>query len=195
MKPGVLLLCCGLAASCRFAAAREISLPPAPPPVRPDTESVADAPLPRSVMQRARLFRAEISLYATPSNDVEVAFGTSRRGDGTLAAGDETFSLGWENGAWFLASPTNRVRSAAFDLPAERTLVLDLRVRKDGSPVSLAVSDAAAGGLFPGVTNAPPDWLFSREWDAVRLDVRGTDGRNESLSVRLDADAGVLVVL
>ena len=196
MKPGIVLLCCGLAAaSCRFAAAREIALPPPPPPVHFDTESATNAPLPRAVMQRARLFRAEISLFATPSNDVEVAFGTSRRGDGTLSPGDETFALGWENGAWFLASPTNRLRSAEFDLPAERTLVFDLRVREDGSPVSLAVSDAAAGGLFAGVTNAPPGWLFSREWDAVRLDVRGTDGRNESLSVRLDADETVFVIL
>lgn len=42
------------------------------------------------------------------------------------------------------------------------------------------------------VTNAPPAWLFSRAWNAVRLTVRGTDGRNESLSVRLDTDAGIL---
>ena len=44
------------------------------------------------------------------------------------------------------------------------------------------------------VTNAPPARLFSSDWDAVRLTVRGTDERDEALSVRLDTDAGVLIL-
>ena len=44
------------------------------------------------------------------------------------------------------------------------------------------------------VTNAPPAWLFSRSWDTVRLTVRGTDERDEVLSVRLDTDAGIMIL-
>ena len=193
MKTSATSLACLMATLCLPAFAGQVALPPAPPPVCFDTESVTNAPLLRPMMDRAHLLHASVSLWATPSNNVEIAFGTSRRGDGTLLPGDETLAFGWENGVWFLASPTNRVRSAAFAGAAARSLSLVLRVREDGSPVSLAVSDVADGGLFPGVTNAPPDWLFSRAWDTVRLTVRGTDPRDETLSVRLDTDAGVLV--
>ena len=42
--------------------------------------------------------------------------------------------------------------------------------------------------------DAPPGWLFSRAWDTVRLTVRGTDERDEELSIRLDTDSGVLIL-
>ena len=187
-------LCCLLAALCLSASAGEVALPPAPPPAHFDTESVTNAPLLRPMMDRARLLRANVSLWATPSNNVEVAFGASRGGDGVLLPGDESLAFGWENGAWFLASPTNRLRSAVTNDAAQRTLSFKLRVREDGSPFSLSVADSASGELFPDVTNAPPAWLFSRDWDVVRLTVRGTDERDESLSVRLDTDAGVLIL-
>ena len=187
------LLCLGLALAGGVRAA-QVRLPSAPPPAHPDTESVTNAPLARAALDRARLFCADVTLFATPSNNVEIAFGEARRGDGVLLAGDEAFAFGWENGAWFLASSTNRICSATFNEAAERTLSFRLRVRADGSPVSFSMEDAAAGNLFPHMTNAPPSWLFSRDWDAVRLTVRGTDERNERLSVRLETDAAVLIL-
>ena len=187
-------LCCLLAALCLSASAGEVALPPAPPPAHFDTESVTNAPLLRAMMDRARIFRASVSLWATPSNNVEVAFGTSRGGDGVLLPGDESLAFGWENGAWFLASPTNRLRSAVTNDVAQRSLSFKLRVREDGSPFSLSVADSVSGGLFPDAMNAPSAWLFSRDWDVVRLTVRGTDERNESLSGRLDTDAGILIL-
>ena len=176
------------------ARAAQVRIPPAPPPGHFDTESVTNARLLRPAMDGARLLRANVSLRATPSNNVEIAFGASRNADGVLLPGDEALAFGWENGSWFLASPTNRIRSIAFPGIAARSLSLQLRVRENGSPVSLAVSDSLAGGIFPEITDAPPGWLFSRAWDTVRLTVRGTDERDEELSIRLDTDSGVLIL-
>ena len=53
---------------------------------------------------------------------------------------------------------------------------------------------AAAHAAEVALPPATPAWLFSRDWDVVRLAVRGTDERDESLSVRLDTDAGVLIL-
>ena len=170
-------LCCLLAALCLSVPAGEVVLPPAPPSAHFDTESVTNAPLLRPMMDRARIFRASVSLWATSSNNVKLAFGKSRNDDGVLLPGDESLAFGWENGAWFLASPTFK-----------------LRIREDGSPVSLSVGDDDVPDPFSDVTAAPPDWLFSRDWDVVRLTVRGTDERDESLSVRLDTDSGVLIL-
>ena len=86
------------------ACGARIPVPAAPPSPFPDTEGATNAPLPRAAVEAARLLRAEISLDATPSNNVEVAFGASRDGDGALLPGDESFAVGWENGRWFLAS-------------------------------------------------------------------------------------------
>ncbi len=179
---------------CAAAHAAEVALPPAPLPAHFDTESVTNAPLRRAMMDRARIFRANVSLWATPSNNVELAFGTSRGGDGILLPGDESLAFGWENGAWFLALPTNRLRSAVTNDAAQRTLSFQLRMREDGSPFSFSVADSAGDRPFPDLTNAPPAWLFSRDWDAIRLTVRGTDERDDSLSVRLDTDAGILIL-
>ena len=179
---------------CAVVHAAEVCIPSVPPPAFADTESVTNAPILPPMMERARIFRASISLWATPSNNVEIAFGMSRGGDGVLLPGDEDFAFGWENGAWFVASPTNRVLSVAFAEAASRSLAFQLRVRGDGSPVSLSVADSIAGELFPDLTNAPPAWLFSRSWDTVRLTVRGTDERDEVLSARLDTDAGILIL-
>ena len=187
-------ICSAFALSFLSASAGEVAVPSAPTPAHFDTESMTNAPLRRPMMERARVFRAGVSLWATPSNNVEIAFGTSRNADGVLLPGDEALAFGWENGAWFFSSPTNRVRSVAFAEAASRSLAFQLRVRGDGSPVSLSVADSIAGELFPDLTNAPPAWLFSRSWDTVRLTVRGTDEHDEVLSVRLDTDVGILIL-
>ena len=109
IRPFLLGLCLALAGGVRAA---QVRLPSAPPPAHPDTESVTNAPLVRAAMDRARLFCADVTLFATPSNNVEIAFGAARRSDGVLLAGDEALAFGWENGAWFLASSTNRICSA-----------------------------------------------------------------------------------
>ena len=194
MKRHAVTFCLALVLAGLSASAGEVAILSVPPPAHFDTESVTNTLLLRPMMEQARIFRASVSLWATPSNNVEVAFGTTRGGDGVLAAGDEDFAFGWENGAWFFASPTNRLRSAVTNDAAQRTFSFQVRVREDGSPVALSVPDAATGVLLSDMTNAPPAWLFSRDWDAVRLTVRGTDERNESLSVRLDTDAGILIM-
>ena len=196
MKAPYAPLCCLLAALCLPTRAGEVVLPPAPPPAHLDTESVTNAPLLRPMMERARIFRASVSLWATPSNNVEIAFGTSRNVDGILLPGDEALAFGWENGAWFVACETNRFDAAAAGTnAARRTLAVSMRLRGDGSPLAFEAREAGAtNALFASLADAPPPWLFSRGWDAVRLTVRGTDPRDEAAALRLDADAGVLIL-
>lgn len=172
------------------------ALPAPPPALFADTESATNAPLRRTAMERARLVRAELSLSATASNGVEAAFGNARGAGGALLPGDEAFAFGWENGAWFVACETNRFEAAAAGTnAARRTLALSMRLREDGSPLSFGAREAGStNALFGTLAAAPPAWLFSRGWDAARLTSRGTDPRDEAASLRLDADAGVLVL-
>ena len=181
------------------ARAAEVALPPAPPPAFPDTESTTNAPLPAAMVARARLAKARVALVATPSNNVQVAFGASREPGGPLHQGDESLAFGWDAGAWFVSSPTGRLEAppaAAAGGAAARALVLSMRVAESGRPIAFeAREEGSTNALFASLSAAPPEWLFSRGWNAARVDVRGTDPRGgEAVSVRLDTDAGILIL-
>ena len=60
---------------CAVVHAAELRIPSVPPPAFADTESVTNAPLGRA-LETSRFLRVRIELTATPSNNVEVAFGT-----------------------------------------------------------------------------------------------------------------------
>jgi hypothetical protein len=182
-----------IALALSVASAGTVAVPASPESPFADTEAVTNAAVRASLIQRARTFSGNIALYATPSNALEVAFGTSRNGGGILLPGDETLSIGWENGAWFLASPTNRVTSAAQDGTARRNLSFSIRVSEEGVPTRFTVSADGLGDAFATLTNAPPLWLFSRDWDAVRVTANGVDATAEAVGIRLDNDPWLFI--
>lgn len=170
------------------ARAGEVALPEVPASAFADTESVTNAALPARAMASARLVRCMVELAASASNCVEVAFGTDADEDGALAGDEVAMRLGWDSGAWFLEGGTNRFEAAVAEPPTPVRLELSLRVDERGAPV------AGSCGAFTNLPARPPSWLFSREWDSVRLAVRGFGPRDESVSVRLDADASVMIL-
>ena len=188
MKPRLLpILLLALPAAVRGA---EFAMPPVPPPAFADTESTTNAPLPAAMVARARLVTARVALVATPSNNVSAAFGAAREPGGPLLQGDESLALGWDAGAWFVSSP-----AVPPDGTGERALVLSMRLAASGRPIAFeAREEGSTNALFAALSSAPPDWLFSRSWNAARLDVRGAGPRGaEAASLRLDTDAGILI--
>jgi hypothetical protein len=167
-----------LAFAATVATAGTVAVPATPESPHSDTESVTNAAVRASLIRKTRTFSGTISLNATASNTLEVAFGTSRNGDGILLPGDETFSLGWENGAWFIDTPTNRIAATVQEGDSRRSLSFSVRVSADGVPTRFSISDDA----FASLTNAPPTWLFSSDWDAVRVTSGGLDASPGCLS-------------
>ena len=62
------------------------------------------------------------------------------------------------------------------------------------SSCALSLSADGAGDAFAALAASPPDWMFSRAWDAARLTVRGVDEAGEGVSVRLGADPWMLIL-
>ena len=181
-----------LAAS--VALAWQTPVGPAPAPAFDDMERSTNAPISPEVLHRTRVFECSILLLATPSNAVEVAFGTSRNGDGNLQPGDETFAIGWEGGVWYAASATNRICSAFLEGAARRSLSLTLHVSENGVPRALSLSADGARNAFSAIINLPPAWMFSSEWDAIRLTARGVCDSVENASVRFGPNPAFIIL-
>ena len=173
---------------CATAQAAEVALPEVPAARFADTESVTNAALPARAMASARLVRCTVELAASASNCVEVAFGRDANGDGSLVGGEVAMRLGWDAGTWFLEGGTNRFEAAVAEPPTPARVELSLRVDERGAPIAWSCA------TFTNLPARPPAWLFSREWNTVRLAVRGFGPRDESVSVRLDADASVMIL-
>lgn len=167
---------------------------PNPPVVDfPDTESATNAPIRAGALVDARTFTGSIALDATVSNAVEVAFGRSGA-DGNLAPGEETFAVGWDGGRWFFGTATERIESSEIAEPGRRTLSFSVRVPAFGPPRDLSIFADGAGSAFTELIAAPPEWLFSRNWNVIRLTTRGVDNPDESIAVRFATDPGMLML-
>ena len=167
-----------------FALAWQTPVGPAPTPAFADMERSTNVQIQAESLQRCRVFECTLSLLASPSNALEVAFGKSRNGDEALLPGDETFAIGWEGGAWFVASATNRICSVQQEGAARRSLSFTLHVSEGGVPRTLSLSADGMENALQSLIDMPPTWMFSRKWDTVRLTVRGVGEVEEAATVR-----------
>ena len=72
-----------------------------PPAVHADTETVTNVPFATALDVAGRLSFGLVC-RATPSNNVEVAFGRDSDGNGMLDVGEEDCIVGWDCGVWFV---------------------------------------------------------------------------------------------
>ena len=167
-----------------------------PPAVHADTEAVTNVPF-TVLLDVAGRLSFDLVCHATPSNNVEVAFGRDSDGNGLLDVGEEDCIVGWDCGAWFVrkgvdGEPLATVPERSSD-DGVRTLSWRLRVGADGVPSRL---DARADGdaVFGTLADAPPAWLHSPSWNLLRLTGRGIDAPLESFSVAVTPDGTMFFV-
>jgi hypothetical protein len=152
-----------------------------PEPVFVDREVSADAALPeRTPGAGFRVFRLRLSFLATPSNNVQAAFGRDgrfRSADGALAAEETDLVLGWDRGEWFLRPQglTNRWTAAAANAGTSRrrTFVAEIRLDAGGSPSSVVFSDSETPVVFPVSPFADSRLFDPGLWTALRATARG----------------------
>ena len=134
-----------------------------------------------------RYLTFELELYATPSNNVQVAFGRDADGDGVLSVPEMALVVGWDCGEWVAlgSRPQDAVRSSAQTTNVTKRLQWNL-YEGNGVPRNLAVTENGSPvPLFDGIR--PPDWLLDPGWDTVRLTVRGMDAPNERFRAQMIA--------
>ena len=183
-----------------FAAIRSASalaVPELPPPVFADTEVSTNVAM-KAWTERTRMFNVVLSFDATPSNNVQVAFGTDASADGNLSDEEAGLTLGWDCGEWFIASAdsTNRFTAAPAGTETRKELRLQMNLGADGLPRALELTDGTTPLAFAGIDLSPPPpaWMFSKDWNLLKVVARGTDEQNEQITVVLSNDAVMLLL-
>ena len=168
-----------------------------PEPIFADTEVSTNVAM-RAWGENTRLFNVSLSFDATPSNNVQVAFGTDASADGNLSDEEAGLTLGWDCGEWFIASAdsTNRFTAAPAGTETRKELRLQMNLGADGLPRALELTDGTSPLAFTdlNLSPAPPAWMFSKDWNLLKVVARGTDEQNEQIVVELTNDAVTLML-
>ena len=170
-------MCASLAS---IILAASIVAPAMPPPGCDDTEVVTNVALP-AVRADSRLFALRLELDATSSNNVEVAFGRDADGDGALSRFEATMRVGWDCGVWEIVDCATGDVFSEPGSPGPVSLSWMLNFSPAGVPKSLATS-VSGTGVFAALAEHPPQFLFSKDWNMVRVTCRGIESPHPSLS-------------
>jgi len=160
-------------------------LPQLPSNDTPVAEVSACHPLGQSRTDLRELaFRLEF--VGTASNNVEVAFGCDLDGNGELESHETRIVVGWECGRYFVENFRTGLRTEAVGATntIRRTLAWGYSFRDDARTLRSFSVEAESRAVFPGLAANPPDWIYDREWDLMRLVARGTDVQDECFSVK-----------
>ena len=145
-----------------------------------DTEVVTNAALPAACAD-SRVFAFSLELDATESNNVEVAFGRDADNDGGLSRAEADLLVGWDCGEWKIVDCATG--DETIEQGTDGRVSLDWRMEFNAAYVprslSVTINDSAA---FAALAANPPRFLYSPEWDTVRVVCRGMDSPSPSIS-------------
>ena len=114
----------------------------------------------------------------TPTNNLEMAFGTDANTNGVLDAEEVETRFGWRGGRYFIE---NALTCESFDSDAitvSQNLSVELHLDIKTSPQQvrrIAVAGVNASAFAGILSGRPPAWLWRREWNLMRVTRRGTE--------------------
>ena len=182
------LLAVILVDSALIGFAAKVEFAPLPAPEFADTEVTTNVAM-RAWDSLIRKFNFSLTFNATPSNNVQIAFGTDADTNGVLSAEETAMVIGWDCGDWFVGrmqenawfSETNAVPTG------RKALHFEMRMRDDGTPRDLTMKDGATA-IFQELTASRPAWMVDKAWNLMRLTARGVDAPNERFELQIAPD-------
>ena len=162
-----------LAASASFGWT--IQVPSMPVSPYADTEVSTNIPVNKADIGYSDL---NFRLNGTPTNSLELAFGTDVNTNGVLEAEEVETRFGWRGGRYFVenARTWEMFDGAALEQSQNFSVNLRLEVKHDTQQVrKVVVSGANASDFGSLVSNVPPAWVWRREWDLMRATRRGAE--------------------
>ena len=169
MKFGAAILVVAFLAFSAFAGVRVV-VPQLPPSPYDDTEISTNVMF-SAGEEDALIFSLSISIDATPTNTLQIAFGRDENSDSILDWQETEFLLGWKCGVWFFRDKTTETEMIATKESGLRHLEWRLSLNSNRAPCALAATD---GGNDIGFAVSPG--MFNPSWDFMRVTARGMPG-------------------
>ena len=150
-------------------------------PVSPfaDTEVSTNVPINRADISYSDL---NFRFHGTPTNNLELAFGTDANTNGVLEAEEIESRFGWRRGCYFIENVrTGEILDGdALSSSQSFSVGLHLEVRYISQQVrKVVVSGVNAADFGALVSNVPPAWVWRREWDLMLATRRGTESPSD----------------
>lgn len=158
------------------AYAAPAARPVLPPVEYADTETVTNVAF-TAWEQGLKEFRFDLAFPGTASNNVEMAFGTDADGNGELSYGEIDMVAGWDCGEWFILNNATDERVTESTAVGAKVFSCVFEMRSDGRIVNAAYTDNGSA-TFAELAASKPSWLYSPDWDMVRLVGRGENVRS-----------------
>ena len=139
-------------------------------------------------------FDFSLSFLASPSNNVQAAFGVDDNHDGILSLDEDRFVIGWDCGEWFVAVDGRRIASpdSMRYASGKRSLRCLFDTRSDGSRESVSIS-AADQAIFRDDFGSDA-FPYEKGWNIFRLTARGVDEHSAFFESR-NVPRGVMYIL
>ena len=178
-------------------SAARVEPAPLPFPVHIDTEISTNCILRIRIGDGvSRTFAFTLDFDATPSNNVQIAFGHDADTDGVLSIEETGMTIGWDCGAWFVNGTTEEADCLS-ETPTVRdgrkALRFELLLQADGSPRRLTIRDGE-NDLFQALSASLPAWMYDSSWDLMRLTARGVDAPNECFEAHIEPDRMIFLL-
>jgi len=185
------------------AFAINVIIPNMPDSEFEDNEASVNAVIPTITDPQSKTFKFYLTLNATLSNNVEIAFGTDQiisggQADEILMHEETDLIIGWDCGRWFLRPKGLRefyYSSVTNFVAGERTMSGVFRVDPEDNLYSLEFQDGERSFTFQGlaVSNSV-DWLKPTEWDLLRVVSRGDDTDAENIKVSFNGNKTLIII-
>ena len=173
MKISGFILCLFLCAS---AFAGSVAVPRLPSPEYLDTEVSTNVVF--SLSEKSDTFTVELSLNATPTNNVQISFGRASA-DGAHPSPEAELTLGWDCGKWFIQTPEARLETEPSGMNLFKTVSLSLALRSDGTVREASVTDGTTR-LF---ADEPLVFSSATSWNMLEAVARGVGIHGETFAV------------
>ena len=153
-------------------------------PVSPyaDTEVSTNIPVNKADIGYSDL---HFAFVGTPTNNLEFAFGTDVNTNGVLDVEEMETRFGWRSGRYFIENARTWESLHSGTVPETQSLSVDMHIFVQWTPQiasRVEVSGVNASSFCDIATNAPPAWLWRREWNLMRVTRRGTEQPSDWVS-------------
>ena len=140
-----------------------------------------------------RILDVHLEFTASPSNNVQFAFGVDDDEDGVLSLAESECTVGWDCGSWFVSGCGSKIVESAVSPVGRKSFSWKVRLDSSDRLCELTATDGSTP-VFANLSTNIPAWVCSKSWDTVRLTARGVVDPNGGLDPAIKPNPLLFIV-